>query len=520
MISRSRNNRPNSRTMEEMDPKKLIMAKMAAQIRSSFTLFCQWMCPSYEMNWHHNAMMWEMQQLADKKVQRLMMNVPPRHGKSTYSVLFAAYYLGHNPNHRVALIAYSQRVASRFSVELQDLMMSENYKLVFPNIVLPHHQSRHKRKEDYFQLLDAQKNAYKGYFLSSTIDGSVRSYGVELMILDDLIKNYEESRSLTFLDKLWDFYNGVSASRLEGPKLQIINSTRYSEDDLCGKLIQKQPEAWRQVVFQTEKTMQHNHFMDPREEGEILWPEQLNRKEADEKKVLDSMVWNTEYMSNPIPAEGNMVKRQYLEDHVITKYDYNIMRMRRPEMQFFIDPAYTEKKHNDPTAIVAVSSHGNNLFVHNAVEVRKEFVELVEFIVDWVKDNGYTSRSTIFVEPKASGLSLISHFAQTPFNVTKLRDRRIPFAGKKVSTYRMSKVERLQTVLPKMEAGKVKFIEGAYMRSLFDQLCAFPNSTHDDLTDALTFAMLDTFHGQKGKGRILNPWRNGDNNGKYQTLYP
>jgi len=145
---------------------------------------------------------------------------------------------------------------------------------------------------------------------------------------------------------------------------------------------------------------------------------------------------------------------------------------------FFLDTAYTDKTYNDATSLLAFAKWDNNFIIRKVEEVRMEFPELIKKIQEFVHENGYTSSSRIFIEPKASGKSIVQQLKrETGLNVIE----------DKPPT--QDKVSRVNGIAPIIESGRVYLLDGRYIDSFLNQCAAFPNGTHDDMVDTLVMAV-------------------------------
>ncbi len=183
---------------------------------------------------------------------------------------------------------------------------------------------------------------------------------------------------------------------------------------------------------------------------------------------------------------GNIIEREWFT--TISYGEFDDLHLSEPII-FFLDTAYTEKTVNDPSGIIATCRIGQILYILNAKKVRFGFPELTRFVPVWVRQNGYTDQSTIRIEPKANGISLVQQLREsTHLNVTQTPS---PTEPKEI---------RLNAVAPTTECGKVVLIEGPWNQDFIDEVCGFPNMRHDEYVDLLCYAV--NYH-LKGNTRNL-----------------
>ena len=180
---------------------KLTKKQAAEELaRRSFGNFARWIDPSVRMTRFHRRYYELLHDFACGKIKRLIVSMPPQHGKSLgASVLLPAYLLGCDPNLRVVLASYNLRLASRFNRRVQRLMSGAAYKGVFPGSRLKTgNRSRALRTSDEFEI-----EGYAGGMLSVGRGGSLTGNPVDVLIMDDLYKDSMEANSPLIRDHVW-----------------------------------------------------------------------------------------------------------------------------------------------------------------------------------------------------------------------------------------------------------------------------------------------------------------------------
>jgi len=188
---------------------------------------------NYIPNWHHEEIATELEKIESgqfikdgKKI--LLVFMPPRHGKSEECTInFPAWYLGRNPDKEIITASYSSDLAVKFGGKTRDLVNSRAYKSIFPNVSLK------KGEEGKAEWMTNSNGSY----VSVGVGGATTGKGANVFLIDDPIKNAEESESEVFREKVWDWFLSVVWTRLEPNGVVIVILTRWHLDDLAGRIL-------------------------------------------------------------------------------------------------------------------------------------------------------------------------------------------------------------------------------------------------------------------------------------------
>ncbi len=205
----------------------------------------------------------KLESIMEGKTKRLMIFMPPRHGKSMTVTETFPFYLGKNPEKRVIEISYSGDLAQQFGKRNRDKVEE------FGPALFGHTISQVQATKTNWNLDNGM-----GGMISVGIGGSITGYGADLLIVDDPIKNRAEAESATYRDKLWDEYQSTVSTRLHAGGAVIIILTRWHEDDLAARLLNPEygkVEDWDIISL---PAVCEDPATDPlgRELGEALWP--------------------------------------------------------------------------------------------------------------------------------------------------------------------------------------------------------------------------------------------------------
>lgn len=257
---------------------------------------------------------------AHGKIKKMIVQMPPQHGKSLGSSRFLpAFMLGRNPDLKVAIASYSTTVARDFNRDVQRIIDSPEYREVFPNTYLAGMEGLSGQAQRSSDVIDMV--GHKGSLRVVGRGGALTSKTVDVMILDDVYKNYEEGASPIIRESAWKWYTSVVVSRSHNDSQELIVFTRWHEDDLIGRIedcgakiidvtswadVQDIPNgAWVRINFEAIKTGEPTEI-DPREPGMALWEKRHSRERLLAKKDLDPMQFQCLYQGNPGSAKGKL----------------------------------------------------------------------------------------------------------------------------------------------------------------------------------------------------------------------
>lgn len=260
----------------------------------------------YEHFRHTKLVCKYLQRIADGEQLALMIEMPPRHGKSmTVTESFPSFYLGKNPEKRVITASYSDSLAKKFGRKNKDKF--KEFAGPLNNLELSKTNAAVK---------DWGIEGHSGGMLSTGVGGSITGHGADLMIIDDPIKNQQDASSETIREKIWDEWESTLSTRLHGGASVIVVMTRWHEDDIIGRLLKQGARPWIRLrlpaVAEDETDLLHRKI------GEVLCPELgYDEKWAKQKqKEVGSRTWSSLYQQRPTPAGGSIFKRKWVKYYV------------------------------------------------------------------------------------------------------------------------------------------------------------------------------------------------------------
>ena len=289
--------------------------------RRSFGLFGKAEWPDMVFSPLHLTYYRILQAFADGRIRRLIITMPPQHGKSKGSTwLLPAYMLGRNPNLRIAIASYSDSFAKQFNREIQRLIDSDTYRAIFPETRLNGSGGDTKTREyirtaSMFEIVGKQ-----GSLKAVGRGGGLTGNPVDVMILDDLYKDAMEGNSPTIREAVYEWYSSVVRTRLHNNSQELIVFTRWHEEDLIGTLeknervieiksfddIRNLPsgyDVWAKVNFDAIKESDPTE-LDPRQPGQPLWADRHSLESLLSKRKLDPHTFECLYQGRPASREG------------------------------------------------------------------------------------------------------------------------------------------------------------------------------------------------------------------------
>ena len=259
---------------------------------ASFLPFVAYTMPSFEAAQHHEQIAAALERVERGECKRLMIFAPPRHTKSELgSRRFPAWYIGRHPERQLITTTYGQDLADDFGRDVREIVRSDEYACIFPNITLAA-DSKAKAK---------WRTNKGGIYVSAGVDGPLTSKGAHVALIDDPFKNRKDAESALKRKEVWDWYRAVLRTRLMPGGAVILIMTRWHEDDLAGKLLAEMAaggEQWEVIN------------MPAISEGLPLWPEWFGIGELEAiRRALGPRDWLALYQQTPTADEGIQVKR-------------------------------------------------------------------------------------------------------------------------------------------------------------------------------------------------------------------
>ena len=431
-----------------------------------FAKFVKEMWPGFIDGRHHKVMAKVFEQIARGEKKRVIINMPPRHTKSEFaSFLLPAWFLGKYPGKKIIQTSNTAELAVGFGRKVRNLVDSEQYAKIFPNVNL---------RSDSKAAGRWATNAGGEYFAIG-VGGTVTGKGADLLIIDDPHSEQEAALAATsheIFDKVYEWYTSGPRQRLQPGGSLVVVMTRWSKKDLTGRIIQSSIDKegnddWEVIDFPAILPS-----------GNPLWPEFWSLEELLAlQSELPAGKWNAQYQQSPTSEEGAIVKRDW----------WKIWEPDRPPVCEFIiqswDTAFTKSERSDYSACTTwgvfykdENPNDPNVILLDAFKKRMEFPELKEKAFNHYKE---WEPDAFIVEAKASGAPLIFELRAMGIPVSEFT----PSRGN-------DKMVRINSVSDLFASGKVWAPGTRWADELIEEMAAFPNSDHDDLVDSTTQALI------------------------------
>lgn len=462
---------------------RLMQMRLKLEAPASFSHFLGYSNPKYELEWFHRVIAEHCQMLLEGKIKNLMVFVPPQHGKSEIiSRNFPAWALGRDPDLKIASCSYAADLSEQFSRSVQRIIESPEYQEIFPDTYLSTSLKAKNDPRTYIKNVDFFETVgHRGFYKAVGVGGPLTGTPVDIAIIDDPVKDAAEAYSLTYRQKVWEWYNTVLTTRLHNHSRQLFIMTRWHEDDLAGRILKAEADEWKVLAIPAICEKENDGGLSNRKVGEALWASHHSVQKLIKQKNRSPREFSALYQQHPVIEGGNIVKRDWFGR--ISMADFNALRFREP-MHFYIDTAYRKKlakgADNDPSGILAACRIGNYVYVYHAAQVWKEMPDLLRFIPEYMASHEGGKESRLNIEPKANGISVVQMLKSlTSLNV---KDTPTPTDDKEV---------RFRVVSPRIECGRVILVEGSWNEEFLDELCGFPSMPHDEFVDILGYAIND-----------------------------
>ena len=432
--------------------------KIQGKAKNDFMSFVKCVWPEFIEGAHHRVIAQKFNDLANKKINRLIVNMPPRHTKSEFaSFLLPAWMVGRNPKLKIIQATHTGELAVRFGRKAKTLIDSEEYSKIFETSL----------REDS-QAAGRWETAQGGEYFAAGVGGAITGRGADLLIIDDPHSEQDAMSSSAF-DNAYEWYTSGPRQRLQPGGQIVLVMTRWSKKDLTGVLLNNQKEVkgdqWEVVEFPA--IIDH----------EPVWPEYWKIDELESvQATLPVAKWNAQWMQKPTSEEGAIIKREWWQI-----WDKDEL----PYVEYVIqsyDTAFLKKETADYSAITTwgvfypTEDSKPNLILMDCVKDRFEFPELRRVALD---QYNYWKPDMVIVEQKASGTPLTHELRQMDIPVMTFT----PSRGN-------DKHVRVNTCAPLFEAGLIWAPDMKFAEEVVEECAAFPHGDHDDLVDSMTMAVM------------------------------
>lgn len=390
---------------------------------------------------------------------RLIVSIPPRHGKSwLISRYMPAWFLSLYPEKNVILASYEATFAESWGRQCR-------------NFITEHTTELGIRLAEDSQAAGRWHTREQGGMITAGVGGAITGRGGDLMIIDDPIKNDEDAQSPNYRQKMIDWWNTTFYTRAEPGASIVILATRWHERDLSGYLLSSENETYKDWTEIKLPAIAEEQDVLGRQIGQALCPERYDEKKLDEiRRAVGSKAWNSLYQQRPSAQEGNIIKRPWL------RFWDTLPPLE--EQIISVDATFTGKATSDFVAMQVWGRVGARKYLIDQVHARMGIMDSIRALTDLAHKH-----------PKAT-LKLIENKANGPAIEDLLKHH---LSGIVLWEPSGDKVARMNAVAPQFEAGNIYFPQrhlNPWVDPLIEELVTFPNAAHDDRCDTLSMALL------------------------------
>ena len=438
---------------------KLSEKEKQIKVQDDFLTFVKHVWPEFIEGKHHKKIAEKFNDIANKKIKRLIINMPPRHTKSEFaSFLLPAWMVGRRPDLKIIQSTHTTELAIRFGRKAKTLIDSPEYQQMFKTTL----------REDS-QAAGKWETSQGGEYYAAGVGSAITGRGADLLIIDDP-HSEQDALNMSSMERAYEWYTSGPRQRLQPGGTIVVVMTRWNMKDLTGMLLKSQKELksdkWELIEFPAILPS-----------GKPVWPEYWNKDELEGVKASISIgKWNAQWMQNPTAEEGSLIKREWWKvwekdtmpplEHVIQSYDTAFLKKESADYSAITTWGVFRPDQDSPP----------NLILLDAVKERLEFPELRKKAMEQYR---YWNPETVIIESKASGLPL----------TYELRKMGIPVINFTPSRGN-DKHARVNACAPIFESGQIWAPDMKFAEEVVEECASFPYGDHDDLVDSTTQAVM------------------------------
>ncbi len=432
--------------------------------------FTEYTLPTYSPAPHHTLIAERLEAVERGEIDRLMIFMPPRHGKSELgSRRFPAWYLGRNPDKSIIAASYNSDLATDFGREVRNIVSGPEYRSVFNTTLAVDSKAANRWHTDV-----------GGIYVAAGVGTAVTGRGADVLLIDDPVKDREEADSEIKRQRVWDWYTSTAYTRLAPGGAIVVIQTRWNEDDLSGRLLESQGaggDQWEVLDLPAIDT-----------QGNALWPARYDIGALERiRTAIGPRDWTALYQQRPAPEEGIYFRREWIQ---------------------FYDTV-PEPLHKYGASDYAVTDGGGDWTVHGVAGVDADDNL---YLLDWWReqtDSNVWIEAVIDLIARHKPLQWAEENGQIiksvgPFLTRRMNERRVYCAREQYASA-ADKPTRARSFQARMSMGKVwlpRPERAPWVANLMSELLTFPAGKNDDQVDVLSLfgRILDSMVGAHGKG--------------------
>ncbi|WP_417244396.1 phage terminase large subunit [Celeribacter sp.] len=428
--------------------------------------------PDYKPGWVHKdiceQLEWFSAPVAAGESPRLMLFMPPRHGKSELaSRSFPAWHLGRYPKHEVISCSYSGALANDFSRKVRGSLRDTAYQSVFPSTELS--------KDS--QSVEQWNTTAGGGYTAAGVGGPITGKGAHVLVIDDPIKNREEAESAASRQSIKDWYTSTAYTRLAPGGGVLVILTRWHDDDLAGWLLHQEAigegDEWK--VIRYPAIAEHDELF--RKQGEALHEDRYPIEALTRiKRAVGPRDWAALYQQNPVADDGDYFKAsdfQYYVRETCPAYD---------TMKFYTawDLAIGKEEVNDYTVGITVGvDRKDNIYVVDVMRGRWGTLEIIEKMLTMQR---VWKSEIVGIERGHIEMTL------RPILEKRFREERMFLPLEELKPGKKDKIARARPIQARMQQHRVFFRKHCdATMALVAEMMRFPNGKNDDQVDTIAW---------------------------------
>lgn len=215
-------------------------------------------------------------------------------------------------------------------------------------------------------------------------------------------------------------------------------------------------------------------------EDDLFWKTRFSESELmNFQKALTAQGYAAQLLQSPSALEGEIIKRMWFK--IINQLEFS--KLPKGKKYLFVDSAFTSNKGNDPTALLLCSLINGNIYIIKVEEIWLEFYQLIDKLKEYIL---LYQINRVYIEPKGTGITIIQELKRQIRTATII----------KIDATVKSKIERVNSITNYLRKERVLLVEDGWNEILLNQIASFPYGVHDDLTDTLTYAVLNLIVGR------------------------
>lgn len=517
---------------KEFDAKDAVERELASRILAKRRLlaYVRKFQPGYDAGWVHQDICWRLekffQDVVDGKSPRLMLCMPPRHGKSLLaSNHFPAWALGHRPDFEIIAASYAVSLPLGFSRKVRSRIRDDKaYQAIFPDT----------RLSPEAQNAEGWETTKGGGYVPAGVGGGITGKGAHILIIDDPVKDADEADSGTIRDSTWDWWGATAKTRLAPGGGVLVIQTRWHDDDLAGRMLLQQKELLKEAAEMEEEgkhlltihtdpdsrehkealqfiqqakelreeidnwelvnypaIAEHDEYMRKdthevvekpiknvtrllRKKGEALHPARFGRPRLmNMKRTMQPRHWSALYQQNPVPDEGLYFTKSDFRFRGQVSYSPRENEVR----MLAVDLAITEKQTSDRTSLaVGILGWDRTITVPEIIRGRWGTYQIVDAICNAIQ------RWDIEIIGLENGQ--LKH-AIMPTLLEEMSARNIVVAFDDELTPITDKAARARTLQGYMQQGRWFYVSNdTWWDHTKQEMLRFPGGVHDDDVDS------------------------------------